>query len=61
MSGAPTGAGGWRRDCVRWAFRLAELTALAGYDVLLDGAPLRLLLTHKVHYTNHLTHENYVT
>ncbi|KAI8430531.1 hypothetical protein MSG28_000768 [Choristoneura fumiferana] len=47
VSGAPEGAGGWRRDCVRWAFRLAELAALAGYDVLLDGAPLRLLLTHK--------------
>ncbi|XP_048004674.1 vacuolar protein sorting-associated protein 13B-like [Leguminivora glycinivorella] len=39
--------GGWRRDCVRWSFRLAEVDALAGFDVLLNDAPLRLLLTHK--------------
>ncbi|CAG9558247.1 unnamed protein product [Danaus chrysippus] len=38
---------GWRRDCVRWSFRLAELNALAGYDALLDQAALHLLLTHK--------------
>ncbi|XP_037868646.1 uncharacterized protein LOC101746464 isoform X2 [Bombyx mori] len=38
---------GWRRDCVRWSFRLAELTALSGFEALLDNAPLQLLLTHK--------------
>ncbi|KAJ0183610.1 hypothetical protein K1T71_000033 [Dendrolimus kikuchii] len=38
---------GWRRDCVRWTFKLAELTALSGFEVLLDNAPLQLLLTHK--------------
>ncbi|CAH0716660.1 unnamed protein product, partial [Brenthis ino] len=40
-------ASGWRRDCVRWGFRLAELNALAGFAALLDDAPLHLLLTHK--------------
>nr|XP_034839520.1 vacuolar protein sorting-associated protein 13B [Maniola hyperantus] len=39
--------GGWRRDCVRWSFRLAELTALAGEDALLNDAQLHLLVTHK--------------
>ncbi|CAH0578321.1 unnamed protein product [Chrysodeixis includens] len=38
---------GWRRDCVRWMFRMCELTALAGFEVLLDNAPLQLLFTHK--------------
>lgn len=38
---------GWRRDCVRWSFRLAELSALSGFEALLDNAPLQLLLTHK--------------
>ncbi|XP_068617900.1 intermembrane lipid transfer protein VPS13B isoform X2 [Battus philenor] len=37
----------WRRECVRWAFRLAELPALAGFRVLLDNAPLLLIITHK--------------
>ncbi|XP_060809400.1 uncharacterized protein LOC106130565 isoform X3 [Amyelois transitella] len=37
----------WRRDCVRWSFRLCELTPLGGFEVLLDNAPLLLLLTHK--------------
>ncbi|KAL0902781.1 hypothetical protein ABMA27_000580 [Loxostege sticticalis] len=45
--GSVEAAVGWRRDSVRWTFRLAELTALAGFEVLLDGAPLQLLLTHK--------------
>ncbi|XP_061707410.1 intermembrane lipid transfer protein VPS13B isoform X2 [Cydia pomonella] len=46
-AGLESGGCGWRRDCVRWSFRLAEVDALAGFDVLLDDAPLRLLLTHK--------------
>ncbi|XP_063374098.1 intermembrane lipid transfer protein VPS13B [Cydia amplana] len=46
-AGSEGGGGGWRRDCVRWSFRLAELHALAGFDVLLEDAPLRLLLTDK--------------
>ncbi|XP_075990406.1 vacuolar protein sorting 13B isoform X2 [Anticarsia gemmatalis] len=46
-TGVSRGSGGWRRDCVRWTFRLAELHALAGFEVLLDNAPLQLLLTHK--------------
>ncbi|XP_063394354.1 intermembrane lipid transfer protein VPS13B [Cydia fagiglandana] len=46
-AGLESGGCGWRRDCVRWSFRLAEAHALAGFDVLLDDAPLRLLLTHK--------------
>ncbi|XP_053623621.1 uncharacterized protein Vps13B [Plodia interpunctella] len=37
----------WRRDCVRWCFRLCELTAVGGFEVLLDNAPLTILLTHK--------------
>lgn len=40
--------GGWRRDCVRWTFRLADLPALSGFQVLLEGAPLHILVTHKV-------------
>ncbi|KAJ2954658.1 hypothetical protein O0L34_g2954 [Tuta absoluta] len=39
---------GWRRDCVRWAFRLAELGPVAGYNVLLDDAPAMLLLCSKL-------------
>ncbi|XP_063545729.1 uncharacterized protein LOC134753720 [Cydia strobilella] len=46
-AGLERGGCGWRRDCVRWSFRLAEVHALAGFDVLLDDAPLRLLLTHQ--------------
>ncbi|XP_063634454.1 uncharacterized protein LOC134805094 [Cydia splendana] len=46
-AGLESGGCGWRRDCVRWSFRLAEVHALAGFDVLVDDAPLRLLLTHK--------------
>ncbi|XP_052752571.1 intermembrane lipid transfer protein VPS13B isoform X4 [Galleria mellonella] len=38
---------GWRRDCVRWTFRLADLSAVDGFEVLLDNAPLQLLITHK--------------
>ncbi|XP_050683023.1 uncharacterized protein LOC126978332 [Leptidea sinapis] len=41
------GAPGWRRDCVRWTFRLAELMTLAGFEVLLDDVQLHLLLTNK--------------
>ncbi|XP_059059916.1 intermembrane lipid transfer protein VPS13B [Achroia grisella] len=37
----------WRRDCVRWTFRLADLSAVTGFEVLLDNAPLQLLVTHK--------------
>ncbi|KAJ8737284.1 hypothetical protein PYW07_000555 [Mythimna separata] len=43
----PRATAGWKRDCVRWAFRLAELTALTGFVVLVDDARLQLLLTHK--------------
>ncbi|CAG9782391.1 unnamed protein product [Diatraea saccharalis] len=43
-------AAGWRRDCVRWTFRLAELTALAGYEVTLNRVQLALLITHKKKY-----------
>ncbi|CAH2103450.1 unnamed protein product [Euphydryas editha] len=38
---------GWRRDCVRWGFRFAELGVLTGFEAELDGTPLQLLITHK--------------
>nr|XP_049694087.1 intermembrane lipid transfer protein VPS13B isoform X1 [Helicoverpa armigera]XP_049694095.1 intermembrane lipid transfer protein VPS13B isoform X1 [Helicoverpa armigera] len=43
----PRTQAGWQRDCVRWMFRLCELTAFTGFEVLLDKAPLQLLITHK--------------
>ncbi|CAG4983945.1 unnamed protein product [Parnassius apollo] len=45
--GGVAGAEAWRRACVRWAFRLAELPALAGYTVLLQSAPMLLIVTQK--------------
>ncbi|KAL4717819.1 hypothetical protein ACJJTC_000968 [Scirpophaga incertulas] len=45
--GASDVASGWRRDCVRWAFRLAEPNAICGFEVLLDNALLQLVITHK--------------
>ncbi|PZC79662.1 hypothetical protein B5X24_HaOG216061 [Helicoverpa armigera] len=44
----PRTQAGWQRDCVRWMFRLCELTAFTGFEVLLDKAPLQLLITHKL-------------
>ncbi|KAM3969019.1 vacuolar protein sorting 13B [Aphomia sociella] len=41
------GSPGWLRDCVRWTFRLADLSAVTGFEVLFDNAPLQLLVTHK--------------
>ncbi|KPJ06308.1 Vacuolar protein sorting-associated protein 13B [Papilio machaon] len=40
-------AGVWQRECVRWAFRLADLPAISGFRVLLDNAPLLLIITQK--------------
>ncbi|KAH9643537.1 hypothetical protein HF086_016744 [Spodoptera exigua] len=44
----PRSQPGWHRDCVRWVFRICELSAFTGFEVLLDNAPLQLLITHKV-------------
>ncbi|XP_041987845.1 vacuolar protein sorting-associated protein 13B isoform X2 [Aricia agestis] len=37
----------WRRDCVRWSFRLAELAVIAGFEAQLNDTLLQLLVTHK--------------
>ncbi|XP_049885072.1 intermembrane lipid transfer protein VPS13B isoform X3 [Pectinophora gossypiella] len=46
VEGEPYPAG-WRRDSVRWTFRLAELSPLAGFEALVDTTLFQLLLTHK--------------
>ncbi|XP_052746449.1 intermembrane lipid transfer protein VPS13B isoform X2 [Bicyclus anynana] len=37
----------WRRDCVHWCFRLAELTAIAGFSVQRNNAEIYLIITHR--------------
>ncbi|XP_022832298.1 uncharacterized protein LOC111360569 [Spodoptera litura] len=43
----PRAQSGWHRDCVRWVFRMCELNAFTGFEVLVDNAQLQLLVTHK--------------
>ncbi|XP_050360676.1 intermembrane lipid transfer protein VPS13B isoform X2 [Nymphalis io] len=38
---------GWRRDCVRYTFRYADLGVISGFKVLVDDTIYQLVITHK--------------